>query len=140
MDVLVDRLDEAGRPRWLVRLAAGLRRGARPTVDRDLEPLVAVLELRAWAQDDGRWDPRATKDWHSLLDDLDAAWSRLGPKLKKVADVDPQLDALRAVRAGGTVSADSRLTVEGAARTLETAFDGERTRAGRGGSELRDRR
>lgn len=123
MNTLVDQLDQAGRPRWLVRLAAALSRRTRPTVNpRDLEPAASAQELLAWSQDDGRWNPRATNDWCSLLDDVETAWSRLGPKLKKVADIDTQLDALREVRAGGALAGDKRPSVEDAARALGTAF------------------
>lgn len=123
MDALVDQLDEAGQPRWLLRLLAALNRGRRPRLDRDLEPHLTAIELLAWAQDDGRWDKRAAKDWRSLLDDVDQAWSRLGPSLKAFVDVEVDLQALRAVRAGGAIVADARPTVQAAASALETAFD-----------------
>jgi hypothetical protein len=56
------------------------------------------------------------------LDDVETAWSRLGPKLKMVADVDTQLDTLCAVRADGVLAGDKRPRVEDAALALGTAF------------------
>jgi hypothetical protein len=91
---------------------------------RILEPAVAAQELLAWSQDDGRWNPRSKRDWQSLLDDVDASWSRLGPRLTQAADVRDQLAALREVRAAPAISgADHRQVVDRAARALETAFD-----------------
>ncbi len=91
---------------------------------RDLDPVVIAQELLAWCQDDGRWDPRAAKDWQSLLDDVDAAWSRLGPRLTHVCNVGTRLAVLREVRDSGTSLVTSRQAVEDAAHVLETAFDG----------------
>ncbi len=91
---------------------------------RDLDPVVIAQELLAWCQDDGRWDPRAAKDWQSLLDDVDAAWSRLGPRLTQVCNVGTRLAVLREVRDSGTSLVTSRQAVEDAAHVLETAFDG----------------
>jgi hypothetical protein len=109
----------------LPRLSAGLNRARRPMPNpRDLDPVVIAQELLAWCQDDGRWDPRAAKDWQSLLDDVDAAWSRLGPKLTQVCNVGTQLAVLREVRDSGTSLVTSRQAVEDAAHVLETAFDG----------------
>jgi hypothetical protein len=80
--------------------------------------------LLAWSKDDGRWNPRSTRDWWSLLDDVDASWSRLGLRLTQVADIDDELAALRDVRAAQAISpADHRSTVGHAACALETAFD-----------------
>jgi hypothetical protein len=113
------------RPRWLIRLTSNLNRWQRPLAGpRNLDPAVAAQELLAWTQDDGRWNPRAQRDWQSLLDDVDASWSRLGPLLAQAADVDDYLVALRSVRAAPIISAaDHRSTVDRAARALETAFD-----------------
>jgi hypothetical protein len=91
---------------------------------RDLDPAITAQELLAWCHDDGRWNPRATKDWCSLLDDVDAAWSRLGPRLTDACDVDAQLAVLRGVRARSASLIENRPTVEGAADVLGTAFDG----------------
>jgi hypothetical protein len=66
---------------------------------RDLDPAITAQELLAWCHDDGRWNPGAIKDWCSLLDDVNAAWSRLGTRLMDACDVNAQLAALREVRA-----------------------------------------
>lgn len=124
MDALVDQLDDAGQPRWLLRLVAALNRGRRPpSHPQHLEPHLVAEELLAWAQDDGRWDRRAAKDWYSLLGDVHDAWSKLGPRLTVLADVGADLQALRAVRAERSIVAADRPTVQAAARALETAFD-----------------
>lgn len=112
-------------PRWLIRLTASLSRWQRPAVHpRSLEPAVAARELLVWSQDEGRWSPQTTRDWPSLLDDVDASWSRLGPRLAQAVGIEDQLIGLREVRAAGKIqAADHRSTIGSAARALETAFD-----------------
>ena len=113
------------RPRWLARLVAKLSRWQRPAVHpRLLEPPVVAEELFSWHEDEGRWDPRAARDWRSLLDDVDASWARLGPKLSRAVDVADHLAALRNVRAAqALVTDDHRATVGGAALALRSAFE-----------------
>ena len=113
------------QPRWLIRLAAKLRRWERPAASaRDLEPALVAHELLAWSRDDGRWHPRAKRDWHSLFDDVQRSWSRLGPRLTAVVAVHDELAALRQVRAASSISAEAhRSVVERAASALGTAFD-----------------
>jgi hypothetical protein len=125
MGIPLDELEDTGRPRWLVRLSAGLNRGGGQCPIRAIStPVVIAQELLAWCHDDGRWNPRATKDWCSLLDDVDAAWSRLGPRLTDACDVETQLAVLREVRAYSASLIENRPTVEDAAHVLGTAFDG----------------
>lgn len=113
------------RPRWLVRLTANLSRWRRPAVPpRHLEPGLVAEELLAWSRDDGRWNPRSQRDWHSLLDDVDASWSRLGPRLAEAIGVEDELAALRDVRAAhALITVDHRFTVDRVARVLVSAFD-----------------
>lgn len=112
-------------PRWLARLTSGLRRTQRPIApSRVLEPMLATEELLAWSRDDGRWNPRATADWQSLLDDVDASWSGLGPRVAAIAGVEDHLRELRLVRAASKItSADHRATVDAAACALTIALD-----------------
>lgn len=111
------------RPRWIVRLMAGLNRWSRPTPDgRFLEPLIAARELQAWADDDGRW-PARPRDWHSLLDDVIASWSRLGPELRTAVDIDAHLDALADIRAQTRIAEDPhRPLLQTSARALERSL------------------
>ena len=113
------------RARWMVRLAANLSQWKRPTAHpRTLEPPVAAEELLSWSQDDGRWDSRANRDWRSLLDDVQASWSRLGPALASAVQVDEHLATLRGVRAASAIDADShRSSVTDAAHALSGAFE-----------------
>jgi hypothetical protein len=113
------------RVRWLIRLGASLSRWQRPTVPTpNLEPAIAAQELVAWSEDDGRWNTRSVRDWHSLLDDVHESWSRLGPRLTDAVDVSNHLAALRKVRAAKTLSAvEHRSEVERAARALALALD-----------------
>ena len=122
LSVSADQLPSSSRPRWLVRLSASLSRWNRPTFSgRLLEPLTVAEELRQWARDDGRWRETRKKraDWNSLLDDVEASWSALGPGLAGLAAVDPHLVALRGVRAAKTIDEQlHRAVVHAAAEAL----------------------
>ena len=82
----------------MARLVAALNRGARPTSSDPLEPSLVTRELLAWAEDAGRWDPRAHRDLCSLIDDVQRSWSRLGPRLGTVANLEAALDDLGELR------------------------------------------
>jgi hypothetical protein len=63
-----------------VRLRGAISRWQRPTSGRaELEPYVALTELESWLSDSAQTRRGNRDDWMSLLDDVVAAWSAVGP-------------------------------------------------------------